>query len=205
MKCDHRDPRCKYDPNGHVMCPNKGDGCFTYYSNDTLHGRGCAPEKSKLYTLCNEDNRVKCFICYYHLCNSNPMRIRRKLTCVTSTATPEEQPNLMPKECPGELPIGAPDYCYMLVGMKEGKYAVINRGCSPYEGVVGEKEALFYCTDQGCNMYSGEENGIECRNATRTHQQWVSSQVDYTATVVCDKGDSWPPLCYNRLYGESGE
>lgn len=130
------------------------------------------------------------------------MRFRRKLACVISTATPEEQPNLMPEECPGEIPIGAPDYCYMLVGHRKGQYSIIDRGCHPYKGVVAKGEALFYCTDQGCNMYNGEANIIQCRDANLTRLTWIASGNRYIKGWDCHNGNTWPPLCFNRVDGK---
>lgn len=199
--CTALDKHCKYHSDTHVECPEGSKGCFTLYENDQNYARGCAWEDNKYWGYCQK-NMLNCHLCRYELCNSSPMRVPRTLACVTSTATPLEEPNLMPRVCDGEIPVGVADSCYMLVGQRNGIYTVIERGCYPFPGQVTEDTALFYCQDDGCNAY-GPVNGVSCYMGNAT---FSSPGANSIKSITCmDKRKDiqsqhqFPILCYNNL------
>lgn len=109
----------------------------------------------------------------------------------------------MPQLCEGELPIAAPDYCYVLVDRHGKGYKIIDRGCFPYTGTVGADQALFYCMDQGCNMY-GIKNNIFCRYANETYYtHHVLNNTKLLMGKHCMDGTPGiPPMCYAYLDGK---
>lgn len=199
--CTTRDPQCKYTPKDFVSCPFLATGCFSYYADDQHMARGCATATDPYYMSCLRTKMRNCFYCEFDLCNSSPFRVRRTMACVTSTIPPEEEPHIVPKRCIGEIPVAVPDPCYSILGLRNGIYTVIERGCFPYQGEIGEHNALFYCYDQGCNVY-GAKNLISCNDARLTTENWLAQNSSgVSAGHLCQNKTQhqFPAMCFNRL------
>lgn len=190
--CNSSSENCNYNPSSFEKCIQPNAGCFSRYSNETDHVRGCATPEHPEWQKCVQNAFIDCRWCHYDLCNSMPMRRPRYQTCITSKLSPVNTTGMIPQRCPGDIPNNIEDYCYQLLAENETtkRFYTLERGCFPYLGTITKTSIMFFCNRKGCNMYGHKSDRVCAVSTTESN-------------LYCEKSfEGAPPYCINRLVGQ---